>query len=155
MTLNNINTVRKDRGFTIVELLIVIVVIAILAAISIVAYNGIQNRGKAAAAQQASAIVAKKAEAANAIASAYPTALTDFTAQADSSLSGSGLFLKAISAAPTSPNTVQYQKCTAGGTGARVSYWDFNTGALSAYNYLGSSTCTTWGTALDSGATAL
>ncbi|MFZ1242933.1 MAG: type II secretion system protein [Candidatus Saccharimonas sp.] len=34
----------NNRGFTIVELLIVIVVIAILAAISIVAYNGIQNR---------------------------------------------------------------------------------------------------------------
>ncbi|MFZ1243029.1 MAG: prepilin-type N-terminal cleavage/methylation domain-containing protein, partial [Candidatus Saccharimonas sp.] len=34
----------NKRGFTIVELLIVIVVIAILAAISIVAYNGIQNR---------------------------------------------------------------------------------------------------------------
>lgn len=34
----------NQRGFTIVELLIVIVVIAILAAISIVAYNGIQNR---------------------------------------------------------------------------------------------------------------
>lgn len=33
-----------SRGFTIVELLIVIVVIGILAAISIVAYNGIQNR---------------------------------------------------------------------------------------------------------------
>ena len=32
------------KGFTIVELLIVIVVIAILAAISIVAYNGIQQR---------------------------------------------------------------------------------------------------------------
>lgn len=32
------------HGFTIVELLIVIVVIAILAAITIIAYNGIQNR---------------------------------------------------------------------------------------------------------------
>ena len=36
----------NNKGFTIVELLIVIVVIAILAAISIVAYNGIQNRGR-------------------------------------------------------------------------------------------------------------
>jgi len=34
------------RGFTIVELLIVVVVIAILAAISIVAYTGIQQRAK-------------------------------------------------------------------------------------------------------------
>ncbi len=34
----------QQRGFTIVELLIVVVVIAILAAITIVAYNGIQNR---------------------------------------------------------------------------------------------------------------
>jgi len=35
---------RKLRGFTIVELLIVIVVIAILATITVVAYNGIQQR---------------------------------------------------------------------------------------------------------------
>ena len=35
---------RKKSGFTIVELLIVIVVIAILAAITIVAYNGIRQR---------------------------------------------------------------------------------------------------------------
>lgn len=36
----------KQKGFTIVELLIVIVVIAILAAISIVAFTGIQQRGR-------------------------------------------------------------------------------------------------------------
>lgn len=37
---------NKQPGFTIVELLIVIVVIGILAAITIVAYNGIQQRGR-------------------------------------------------------------------------------------------------------------
>jgi len=36
----------KQPGFTIVELLIVIVVIGILAAITIVAYNGIQGRAR-------------------------------------------------------------------------------------------------------------
>lgn len=36
----------QHNGFTIVELLIVIVVIGILAAITIVAYNGVQNRAR-------------------------------------------------------------------------------------------------------------
>lgn len=42
----SITKTRVLRGFTIVELLIVIVVVAILAAISVVAYNGIQQRAK-------------------------------------------------------------------------------------------------------------
>lgn len=52
----------NKRGFTIVELLIVIVVIAILAAITIVAYSGIQNRANDVAVQSDLANIAKKYE---------------------------------------------------------------------------------------------
>ena len=51
---------QKQNGFTIVELLIVVVVIAILAAITIVSYNGIQNRAKDSAAQLAATQIGKK-----------------------------------------------------------------------------------------------
>lgn len=67
------STKVDKTGFTIVELLIVIVVIAILATISIVAYNGIQNRGKGSAAQSLATSIDKKIEAWNAVIGTYPT----------------------------------------------------------------------------------
>lgn len=50
----------KQKGFTIVELLIVIVVIAILAAITIVAFRGVQDRARASSAATALAQASKK-----------------------------------------------------------------------------------------------
>lgn len=44
--MNSVGNIKKQTGFTIVELLIVIVVIGILAAITIVAYNGVQQRAR-------------------------------------------------------------------------------------------------------------
>ena len=53
---------KQKNGFTIVELLIVIVVIAILAAITIVSYNGIQNRAKISIAQNNLTEISKQLE---------------------------------------------------------------------------------------------
>ncbi|WBT09865.1 prepilin-type N-terminal cleavage/methylation domain-containing protein [Corynebacterium sp. SCR221107] len=58
--------IGRRSGFTIVELLIVIVVIGILAAISIVAYNGIQNRANDTAVKNDLANMAKKIHLASA-----------------------------------------------------------------------------------------
>jgi len=54
------STEKHKPGFTIVELLIVIVVIGILAAITIVAFNGVQDKAKASAARSAVSQANKK-----------------------------------------------------------------------------------------------
>ncbi len=51
---------RTPVGFTIVELLIVVVVIAILATITVVTYNGIQNQSKQSVVQSSAQQAAKK-----------------------------------------------------------------------------------------------
>lgn len=68
---------QKQSGFTIVELLIVIVVIGILAAITIVAYNGIQDRARVAAVSSDLNGAAKQIALYQVDAGGYPAALTD------------------------------------------------------------------------------
>ena len=68
--------INTQPGFTIVELLIVIVVIGILAAITIVAFNGVQNRAKQAKIQSDISTVQKLVESYYAINGAYPITAT-------------------------------------------------------------------------------
>lgn len=148
MTLNNIKTMNKERGFTIVELLIVIVVIAILAAITIVAYNGIQNRAKTTKAQTNASAVQKVAEAYNADSSRYPGVSTEFSG-ATSKLPAGVTLLTGTGALDASNGEASIDYDYVGGsattaTGARIRYWDFTTGALSTtVIYLGTATAAT------------
>lgn len=96
MSFTDIKT--KNQGFTIVELLIVVVVIAILAAITIVSYNGITARANTSKAQSNAASVQKKAEAfyadnasanpLNAGNGAYPATAAIFNALPASAIGG-------------------------------------------------------------------
>lgn len=62
----------KQSGFTIVELLIVIVVIGILAAITLVSYGGVQERGRTASRLSAIRSIQKGLEAYKAMNGVYP-----------------------------------------------------------------------------------
>lgn len=70
---------KKQTGFTIVELLIVIVVIGILAAITIVAYNGVQGRANDTAIQSDLQNISKKLELYKADFGVYPAGSVQLT----------------------------------------------------------------------------
>lgn len=135
----NFTKLKKQQGFTIVELLIVIVVIGILAAITIVAYNGIQNRSKTASADSSASVLAKKIEAFAATAGTYPvfntagTVTTQLATQNESSLTGSGITVAYTGISGTNgTNTLQVRLCGATApaagataTGFQVWAWDY------------------------------
>lgn len=156
MTLSKIKKMKDERGFTIVELLIVIVVIAILAAITIVAYNGIQNRARTTEAAANAKEVLNKAETFNADATTangnattpgYPTDSAALKAATGTAALSSKVNTLTGATAPASgtPTVIQYLPCPTTGspkTGAKVGYWDYTTSAV-VYLNAGSATGTT------------
>ncbi|MDB5187043.1 MAG: Prepilin-type cleavage/methylation protein [Candidatus Saccharibacteria bacterium] len=112
---------KKQSGFTIVELLIVIVVIGILAAISIVAYNGIQNRANDTTVQAEMRNLAMKVRELEAINGALPTAAST------SGITGLTRFPIARGSYSTAVHNVYY--CV--GTGTTSGNPEFAVGAMS------------------------
>lgn len=128
--MSKFTTNSNNRGFTLVELLIVIVIIAILAAISIVAYNGIQSRARNSAAQEAASQLSTKVESWYTINGSYPTAAEVTGGLVDSSVPvateakmDQGLIAEVGTTAPIATGKkVQYELCPVAGTGARITY---------------------------------
>ena len=153
------NTSINKSGFTIVELLIVIVVIAILAAITIVAYNGITARANSSSAASNVESVLKIAEAFNADAGRYPGSKAQYTnGYTDSTITTASakvpssitILNPAVSATTTGTAPVTVSNATTGltssngtsnvavfitgtsaaSTGGVIVSWDYNTNAV-------------------------
>ncbi|MGF2948217.1 prepilin-type N-terminal cleavage/methylation domain-containing protein [Microbacterium alcoholitolerans] len=103
---------RATKGFTIVELLIVVVVIAILAAITIVAYNGISNTANDSAVQADLSNLARKVQLVHARTGSYPAGgrvTTDGSTWTGASTNFPEVQIKlAHRAYDDSPNTLAY-----------------------------------------------
>jgi general secretion pathway protein G len=95
--------VKKDKGFTLVELLIVIVILGVLATVTVFAVQGITDRGATSACKAEVKTVEVAVEAYYAQNGAYPAALSNLV----------GTFLK------TQPSTsqVSYDSSTGAVTG--------------------------------------
>ena len=106
---------KTTSGFTIVELLIVIVVIAILAAISIVAYTGIQSRAKTSSAQTAAANLEKKVQLYYIDEGHYPLRFSDLAGASPSEVYYlTGVTLGGTLTNSTPENAVHYAPCGSG-----------------------------------------
>lgn len=139
---------RNKSGFTIVELLIVVVVIAILAAITIVSYNGIQARALTDGSLATTDQVQKRAEAWNTLMGSYPNLAqlrtnsvsppdidTPYgaTGPVEAKLSSIDVAMGAgiDEVRANKGKTVNYEPCGPGPTyqGANIDYWNYSTKA--------------------------
>jgi len=147
MILNNIKNMKRDRGFTIVELLVVIVVIGILAAITIVSYPGITQKANTTRAQSNAQSVQSVIEVMAADNGSYPITAASIAAYSGTTSLPAGITVVtgqsgANGTTFTTPATVPISATNGDDTvtwacmatliagpclttGGRITYWDF------------------------------
>ncbi len=123
-------THSRGYGFTIVELLIVIVIIAILAAITIVAYNGIQNKANDSAIKSDLNMMAEQITIFEANTGAFPTSAQYFNATG-------GMPKLSISKSAYNTTAYNYYYCTDVGINSK---WGLAVRSKSGQTYTISST---------------
>ncbi len=158
MVLKNIKAKQGSRGFTIVELLVVIVVIGILAAITIVSYTGITTKANTAAGQsEANAAAAKINIYSVDTAYGMPTTYGSINnSSSNTSYYAAGINFTtasnnvAMSTKPAQPDAIDFSLCgTASAaaatsyatitvpTGVKIAYWDQGLGSLNTNTSIG------------------
>jgi len=100
--------VGAQRGFTLIELMIVVAIIGILAAISLPLYASIQARARIAKAQADARTLVSAISMYSATFGSLPGALTNLTAAATISGVSGGPFMKSVPSSPSGWSAYSY-----------------------------------------------